>query len=116
MDCAAVFGQTLTAVEQSARPIRARRMLFTGELLDAAEALRIGLVEQIGEDVDALIAALLAGSGHSQRQIKQVVRRVLDGQAQDDADTLRIFAEAFAGPEFKEGAATFLARRKPEFR
>lgn len=96
-------------------PGQARRMMYTGELLDAPEALRIGLVEMIGESADALIGAILAGSGYSQRAIKGFVRRALDGQVADDAETLRIFAEAFAGPDFKEGAAAFLARRKPDF-
>lgn len=97
-------------------PGQAKRMLFTGALLPAEEAFRIGLIEQIGEDIDALTAQLLAASPHSIRQIKQLVRRVLDGQADDDAETKAIFAEAFTLPDFAEGTAAFVEKRKPDFK
>ena len=44
------------------------------------------------------------------------MRRVLDGQTHDDAETLAIFAEAFTGPDFIEGTSAFAEKRKPEFR
>jgi enoyl-CoA hydratase/carnithine racemase len=97
-------------------PGQAKRMLFTGSLIDAAEALRIGLVESLGEDVAAFAEQILAASPHSTREIKRFVRRVLDGQAQDDAETLATFAEAFTLPDFTEGTSAFTEKRKPEFR
>ena len=97
-------------------PGQAKRILFTGSLLDAEEALRIGLVEQLAEKPDAMAEAILAASPHSVRETKRFVRRVLDGQGEDDAETLRIFAEAFEGPDFAEGTAAFVEKRKPEFR
>ncbi len=96
-------------------PGHARRMLFTGELLEAGEALRIGLVEQVAENADAFVEPILANSPHSIRTIKGFVRRVLDGQTTDDADSRALFAEAFLGADFQEGSAAFLARRKPQF-
>lgn len=96
-------------------PGQARRLLYTGDLLDAAEAHRIGLLEAVAETPDALIASIAANSPHSTRALKGFVRRVLDGQAAEDTASLDIFAEAFTGPDFREGAAAFLARRKPEF-
>jgi enoyl-CoA hydratase/carnithine racemase len=96
-------------------PGQARRILYTGSLIDANEARRIGLIEQIEEDPSAMIDALCAASPHSIRETKRFVRRVLDGQANDDADTLRIFAEAFTGPDFLEGTSAFVEKRKPEF-
>jgi enoyl-CoA hydratase/carnithine racemase len=97
-------------------PGQARRMLFSGELLAADEALRIGLVEAVAETPDAMIAPILANSPHSTRTIKGLVRRVLDGQGEDDAETRALFAEAFTGPDFLEGSSAFQARRKPLFR
>lgn len=97
-------------------PGQARRILFTGSLIDAEEAHRIGLIETIGENPSELTAALCAASPHSIRETKRFVRRVLDGQAHDDADTLRIFAEAFTGPDFEEGTTAFVDKRSPEFR
>ncbi|QYU69461.1 enoyl-CoA hydratase/isomerase family protein [Leptolyngbya sp. 15MV] len=96
-------------------PGQARRILYTGDLLDAAEALRIGLVEEVADSPEALAQAILAASPHSIRETKRFVRRVLDGQTADDEETLRIFAEAFTGPDFAEGTAAFVAKRKPEF-
>jgi enoyl-CoA hydratase/carnithine racemase len=96
-------------------PGQAKRLLYTGELIDAAEAQRIGLIEIITDSSDALLAKIAAASGHSTRTIKQFVRRVLDGQVDDDAETLAIFAAAFTGPDFAEGTAAFVEKRKPEF-
>jgi len=96
-------------------PGQAKRMLYTGELLTAQEAQRIGLVEIIADASDALVAQIAAASGRSARSIKGFVRRVLDGQTSDDAETLAIFAAAFTGPDFAEGTAAFVEKRKPEF-
>lgn len=97
-------------------PGQARRMLYTGALLDAAEAERMGLVELVADAPDALVETIAANSAHSTRGIKGFVRRVLDGQTGDDDDTRAVFAAAFDGPDFVEGADAFLARRKPDFR
>ncbi len=96
-------------------PGQAKRILFTGALIDAAEALRIGLVEQVAAGSEALAGAILAASPHSVRHSKAFVRRVLDGQAVDDAETLAIFAEAFTGADFAEGTRAFVEKRNPEF-
>jgi len=96
-------------------PGQAKRILYTGSLIDAGEALRIGLIEQIADDPAAMIEAITAASPHSIRETKRFVRRVLDGQTQDDADTLSIFAEAFTGADFVEGTTAFVEKRKPDF-
>jgi enoyl-CoA hydratase/carnithine racemase len=96
-------------------PGQAKRMLYTGELIDAEEALRIGLIEAIGDDPARFAAPILAASSHSTRAIKTFVRRVLEGQTHDDAETLTVFAEAFTGPDFSEGTRAFVEKRKPEF-
>jgi enoyl-CoA hydratase/carnithine racemase len=97
-------------------PGQAKRMLFSAQLLSAEEALRIGLIEEIGESADPLAELIAAKSAHSTSEIKQFVRRILDGQVADDAETLGIFAQAFTGPDFHEGTSAFLAKRKPDFR
>ncbi len=96
-------------------PGQAKRILFTGGLIDAEEALRIGLIETLGASADDMIEALASASPHSIRETKMFVRRVLDGQVDDDAETLRIFAEAFTGPDFLEGTSAFVQKRKPIF-
>lgn len=96
-------------------PGQARSILYTGELLGAEEALRIGLIEQLADDADGLIAAITANSPFSTTGTKQFVRRVLDGQTAEDAETLATFAAAFKQADFREGASAFLAKRKPQF-
>ncbi len=96
-------------------PGAAKRMLFTGTLLDAAEALRIGLVDIIADSADELAATIAEKSMHSTTAIKSFVRRSLDGQCNDDAQTLAIFADAFTQPDFLEGTKAFVEKRKAEF-
>lgn len=96
-------------------PGQARRLMFTGGLIDANEAHRIGLVELLGESEDALVGQLATVSSFSTQAIKSFVRRVLDGQVADDADSLRVFASAFEGADFREGTGAFLEKRPPVF-
>ncbi len=96
-------------------PGQARRMLYTGALIDAAEALRVGLIEQITDDPGAQIEALLSASPHSIRESKRMIRFVLDGQAEESEKTAEMFARAFTLPDFAEGTQAFVEKRKPEF-
>jgi enoyl-CoA hydratase/carnithine racemase len=97
-------------------PGQAKKMLYTGELLSAQEALRIGLVELIEDSATALADEIAGNSAHSTHQIQGFVRRILDGQADDDLETKRIFADAFTTPDFIEGTSAFARKQRPEFK
>lgn len=101
-------------------PSQAKRILFAGDLIGGEEAARIGLVDIVTDGAAAeaarIAAAIADASPHSVRAAKKIVRRILDGQAEDDADTLRQFDAAFDGEDFNEGVAAFLAKRSPRFR
>jgi enoyl-CoA hydratase/carnithine racemase len=97
-------------------PGQAKKMLYTGELLSAEEALRVGLIEAVDESATSLARQVAANSAHSTHEIKGFVRRILDGQSDDDHETKRIFAEAFTKPDFVEGTGAFAEKRKPEFK
>lgn len=101
-------------------PAQAKRILFTAQLLPAEEAQRIGLIEILDEDpvaaATALAGTIATASSHSVRNTKKIVRRILDGQADDDAETHALFASAFTGEDFREGVSAFLEKRKAVFR
>ncbi|SEI80130.1 Enoyl-CoA hydratase/carnithine racemase [Sphingobium sp. AP50] len=100
-------------------PAHAKRILFTGALHDADEALAIGLIDQIATDplaaADSLAHTIAANAQHSVRSSKAIIRRILDGQADDDAATLALFRDAFTLPDFAEGVAAFREKRRPDF-
>lgn len=100
-------------------PAQAKRILMTATLLDAPRAHTIGLVDEIADDPVAAAVALAktiaANSPHTAREVKAMVRRILDGQADDDETTRALFNQAFILPDFAEGVSAFLEKRKPRF-
>lgn len=100
-------------------PSQAKRILFTGQLLSAQQALDIGLITLLADDpyaeAEALAAAMASVSLHSQTMSKSIIKRILDGQADDDAETEQLFDSAFESDDFKEGVSAFMEKRKPEF-
>lgn len=101
-------------------PAQAKRILFSGQLLGAVEAQRIGLIEIVSEEVqaegEALAAVIAENSSHAVRGVKTIVRRILEGQTHDDAATRQLFSDAFTGEDFAEGVAAFLEKRKAQFK
>ncbi len=100
-------------------PSQAKRMLFTGQLLDADEALRIGLIGEVAADplaaAHTLANAIVAAAPSSQQATKAIIQQILDGAADDTSESARIFDAAFTGPDFAEGVSAFLAKRRPHF-
>jgi methylglutaconyl-CoA hydratase len=91
----------------------ARRYFLTGERFGAGEALRIGLVHEVAEDLDAACArvvdALLMGGPEALRAAK---RLVLDAPL-DARETARRIAERRTSAEGQSGVTAFLGRRQP---
>ncbi len=104
-------------------PSAAKRRLFTAERIDAAEALRLGLVDRVVEP-DALdaavrdwLASLLPLAPLTQRSGKQIVNAVAAGATAAELEQLQRSWQLqwAASDDGREGPAAFLERRAPRF-
>ena len=102
-------------------PRAARRLVLTGELIGAEEALRLGLVDKVVDDAEtgarllaeriaALAPAAVAGS-----------KRLLDESAKDLLERgldreLDLCARLFETEDAREGLEAFLEKRSPAFK
>jgi methylglutaconyl-CoA hydratase len=95
-------------------PSAARRYFVTGERFDAATALRIGLVHEVADDLDAAVERILGElRSAGPKASRHAKRLVLDRP--DGPDTARRIAERRTSAEGQEGLRAFLERRKPRF-
>ncbi len=101
----------------------AYKLLFTGDLVDAADALRMGLVDEVvpadhlRDRVLSLAGAIAEKSPVALQLIKEAVRASLrtpldEGLRQETT----LFGVAFASGDKQEGVKAFLEKRKPDFK
>ncbi|MEO8200603.1 MAG: enoyl-CoA hydratase-related protein [Gemmatimonadota bacterium] len=101
---------------------QACKLLFSGEVIDAAEALRIGLVDEVvpaahlRERTMALAGTIADKSPVALQLIKEAVRASLrtsldDGLRQETT----LFGLAFSSMDKTEGVRAFMEKRKAEF-
>jgi enoyl-CoA hydratase/carnithine racemase len=102
---------------------KALELLYTGELIDADEALRIGLVNSVvpsGGTLEAahgLAARLITKPALALGMIKNGVRESFEQTVQQaTALTLADSARVFSGEDVMEGITAFFAKRRPQFR
>jgi methylglutaconyl-CoA hydratase len=101
----------------------ARRLFVTGEVFDAAEARRIGLLHAVvsGSELDEAIERqlyLLAKAGPlAQREAKQLALRIggadLAEAERIDTANAELIARLRVSPEGQHGLAAFLDKRAP---
>ena len=101
---------------------KAKEMIFTGRMIDAYEADRIGLINKIAEpgklmdEAKALAESCIKNAPAALRYAKACIDRGM----QTDIDTgiaieNELFAMCFATEDQKEGMKAFLEKRKPVF-
>jgi enoyl-CoA hydratase/carnithine racemase len=101
-------------------PAMTKYLLFSGELIDSATALRCGLVEWVVPEADLerevrrFADVIAARSALTQRATKEAVADLTTG---GDGQTLaaRRYVETIATGELAEGVSAFTGRRPPRF-
>lgn len=98
------------------------RLLYTGDLIDAAEALRIGLVDEVVPAAELMnraraLADKIAGkSPVALSLMKEAVRASVRAPLEEGLrQEITLFGLAFSSDDKREGVAAFLSKRAPEF-
>jgi len=99
---------------------KAKELIFTGDMIDAAAAEKIGLVDRV-VPAETLLAEVektakkIAGNGPvAVRIAKTVINRGLDSNLQTGTSLeAEAFGVCFSSGQAKEGMSAFLEKRKP---
>ena len=99
---------------------RSRDLLLTGRIFDAAEAFRLGLVNEVvaaeamAERIQALAGILIANSPESLAATKRLLAAQNKAWLEAAIETsLEANAQARDTADFREGVAAFLEKRRP---
>ncbi|NPV69488.1 MAG: crotonase [Firmicutes bacterium] len=103
-------------------PSWAKQMIFTGDIIDAATAEKIGLVNTVVPAADLMarakeLAARIASRAPVAVQLSKVAinKGLATGIHTGGAFEAEVFGECFATADQKEGMKAFLEKRKPVF-
>lgn len=104
---------------------QARRLFLTGEIFDAAEACRMGLLhrvvpaEVLDEAVDSTLERLAKAGPQAQREAKQLALRMAGIEEEQagrlDAGNADLIARLRVSEEGQEGLGAFLDKRAPRW-
>jgi enoyl-CoA hydratase/carnithine racemase len=104
-------------------PSWARLLMYTGMRIDAAEGLRIGLVDRVVPDAELWdttteIARTISGNAPLAVQAAKItIAQVLKDPDKRDMEAIRAIGTACMDSEdFREGRQAFMEKRKPRFK
>jgi enoyl-CoA hydratase len=102
---------------------KARELTYTGQMISAAEAHAMGLVNKVVpaaelmatvlKTVEMILAKAPVAVGAAKQSINQAWDMDVEQAQRNEA---QIFAELFNTDDVKEGTAAFIEKRKPEFK
>jgi enoyl-CoA hydratase/carnithine racemase len=102
-------------------PSRAKWILFSGQHVQAEDALRLGLIDELipSEDLEKhtyeFARLITTRAQFSVRSSKRIVNLALGGQTEDDEVTIDIRNSSFDTEDYAEGVRSFLEKRAPKF-
>jgi len=110
-------------LQQRVGQAKAREMIYSGRRVDAVEAHRIGLVNELFDSRGEMLAAarlvltdIAANSPVAVALCKAVINSSSGQSVPAGLDIeLAAFRQAFTSADMREGTAAFLDKRKPEF-
>lgn len=112
----------LTRLPAIVGPAKAAELLFTGDVIDAAEALRIGLVTEVHPPAEllpramALAGRIAANPPLALRFMKEGLRRGVHGDAREVGGwAIETIYKLMRTADHREGVAAFLEKREPKF-
>lgn len=101
---------------------KAKELIFTGDLIDANEALRIGLAnrvvppDKLMEETKAIARKIIDVGPTAVRVAKTVLNRGVDANLTTaNSYEMEVFSMLFSTSEAKEGMNAFLEKRKPKW-
>jgi len=112
-------GATTSRLVDIVGPAHAKEMLFTGRLATAAEALAIGLVNQVvpAGDIDrtvrAAATAIAANAPLTIRASKEMIRRIALHRRLPIGADHDLIEMCYVSEDFREGVSAFTEKRKP---
>jgi methylglutaconyl-CoA hydratase len=93
----------------------ARRYVLTGERFGAATALRIGLVSEVADELDAAVERVVGELLRSGPQAVRAAKRLVTQREGDGEALARLAADMRTSPEGQEGLRAFLEKRAATF-
>lgn len=115
------FGGTVR-LTRAVGVLKARELIFSGETIDAVEALRIGLVSQVVPREELIhvatkkITMILSRSSLAVAAAKKSINQALDLATEPALENeSQIFSALFATKDTGEGMNAFIEKRKPIF-
>src|SRR4051794_28008629 len=117
-----VAGLVMTFLRRQIGERNMRELLFTGELIDAARAKEIGLVnrvvtsEEVMNEAQTFAASVLQGAPGALAQTKRLVEELWWHSVKGDIDVaLKYHMQARESDEAREGISAFNEKRKPNW-
>ena len=90
-----------------------RRYFLTGERFGAEKALRIGLVDEVAQDLEEGVERIVGEILESGPQATRAAKRLVREHPAEGERLARIAAELRASPEGQDGLRAFLEKRQP---